>query len=164
MASYAVEEKRAEARGEVIREGGFIPKQVGMFGATNFKEEDEFIIPEDFRNKVHSVIIGTGDEANEANYILVEILNRENTARQLYPSLFQKCVEIYDAEGLPTGVFAESKGTAVLAFLEGKDTNDAFDKIAGKKLKITKLERVKTNKYDSTDTRWVRIPTIDFVD
>lgn len=164
MATLAVELKRAETNGD--------HKVNGFSGAVRSLENpglevgDTFVIPAN--PDVYVQKIGQGDNANTVEYIWVTLDGTENVKR-FYPSTFTKSRSIYEDGvngGLPknTGVRVNTLGTAADEYRKHATVAEGMAALAGKKVRVTKIDTIKTLRYGFNTTQNTQIPTIDFVD
>lgn len=154
MGTLSVEMERNIARGD--KEVNGFSGAVRSIEVLSLEKDDEFTVPETF--KVYEQKIGT----NTAQYIMVELTN--GNAKPLYPSTFTKTRQVFDQDGLPTGVRVSSKGTACELFRKHGSVQEAMNALRGKTLKVTNLETVHTLRYGTTQMMEAQIPTIDIVE
>lgn len=152
MATLEVEIKRAEAAGD--------KKIAGFTGAVrslenlNLEVGDEWTFPENY--DVYEQKIGD----NVAQYIFINI---NGNAKKFYPSTFTKSRVIYNEDGSSTGKRVHTEGTAAEAFRAAGSVNEAMQRLAGKKVKVTSMQNVRTLRYGTTSLMNATIPTIDLV-
>lgn len=172
----AVSQAVAIAKQRALVSGGQVGKAVSFKsievrindGSNMFNEGDEFTIPEgeDLQESKFIRIFN----GNKAPGIFVDV---DGVAKELYISSFVKSIVPYnddstrakDADGnnVPNVV---ASGTAVDLWKQSADAESALNSIAGKKLKITKIDSVQTmrqraNGVRSLGNQWVF--TIDLV-
>lgn len=158
MATLAVEMQRAQSAGDV---------KVGNFsGAVRSLENpglelnDEWTFPTEY--DVYQQKIGD----NSVEYIFVTLTN--GNAKKFYPSTFTKSRAIYNEAqngGLPTntGQRAFTKGSAAELFRQHGSVAEAMAALAGKKVKVTSLDTVRTLRFGTQSLQSTLIPTIDLV-
>lgn len=154
MANLTVEKARALANGD---------KQVaGFSGGIRSLENvalelnDTFTFPtsyEVFEQKI-------GD--NKVQYIWITLEN--GNAKRFYPSTFTKARTVFNEDGTSTGVRKYTLGTAAEEFRKHGTVEEGMMALAGKKVKVTKIEVVSTLRYNSDKLQNTQIPTIDIVE
>lgn len=154
MAKLDVEKARALANGDTPVTGF----SGGVRSLENVALEvgDEFIFPdkyEVFEQKFGESI---------AQYIWVVLAN-EN-AKKFYPSTFTKSRAVYNEDGTPTAVRKHTLGTAAEEFRKHATVNDAMNALAGKRVKVTNIETIRTIRYGTNQVVNTQIPQIDFVE
>ena len=154
MAKLEVEMARAAANGD---------KKVTSFkGGVRSLENvalelnDTFTFPTTF--DVYEQKIGD----NTAQYIWVIL--EDGNAKRFYPSTFTKSRTIYTEDGTSTGERKFTLGTAAEEFRKHGTVEEGMQALAGKKVKVTKLEIVRTLRFGTTSLMNTQIPTIDFVE
>lgn len=154
MAKLEVEMARAAANGD---------KKVTSFkGGVRSLENvalelnDTFTFPTTF--DVYEQKIGD----NTAQYIWVIL--EDGNAKRFYPSTFTKSRTIYNEDGTSTGERKFTLGTAAEEFRKHGTVEEGMQALAGKKVKVTKLEIVRTLRFGTTSLMNTQIPTIDFVE
>lgn len=154
MAQLAVEVARALANGD---------KKVAAFkGGVRSLENvalevgDQFTFPTEF--EVYEQKIGD----NTAQYIWVTLAN--GNAKRFYPSTFTKVRTVYNEDGTSTGERKFTEGTAAEKYREYGTVQEAMQAMAGKTVKVTALESVRTLRFGTTSLMNTQIPTIDFVE
>lgn len=152
MAKLEVEMARAAANGD---------KKVTSFkGGVRSLENvalelnDTFTFPTTF--DVYEQKIGD----NTAQYIWVIL--EDGNAKRFYPSTFTKSRTIYNEDGSSTGERKFTLGTAAEEFRKHGTVEEGMQALAGKKVKVTKLEIVRTLRFGTTSLMNTQIPTIDF--
>lgn len=152
MSTLAQEIARAEKQGDV---------QVANFSGAvrsienlNIELNDEWTFPENF--KVYRQKIGT----NFAEYIFIEV---NGNAKKFYPSTFTKRRVVYNEDGTSTGMSKHTLGTAAEQFRTATDVAEGMAGLAGKKVKVTKMEKIRTLRYGTDQLMDTFIPTIDIV-
>ena len=154
MAQLEVEKARAAANGD--------KKVTGFTGGVRSLENvalelnDTFTFPDTF--EVYEQKIGD----NKAQYIWV-VLEGGN-AKRVYPSTFTKSRTIYNEDGTSTGERKFTLGTAAEEFRKHGTVEEGMQALAGKKVKVTKLETVRTLRFGTTTLMNTQIPTIDFAE
>lgn len=139
---------------------------------TGLEKGDEFIIPEVF--EVYTETFGKGDDAREAEFIYVEVTNNGNTkVKPFYPSTFTKSREVFEKtpKGQPlrgTGVREYTKGSAAELFRDHVEVEDGMRALAeqckaGKKLKVTEMTSILTQRFNTETLQNTLIPTIELV-
>lgn len=154
MAQLEVEKARAAANGD---------KKVTCFtGGVRSLENvalelnDTFTFPDTF--EVYEQKIGD----NKAQYIWVVL--EDGNAKRFYPSTFTKSRTIYNEDGTSTGERKFTLGTAAEEFRKHGTVEEGMQALAGKKVKVTKLETVRTLRFGTTTLMNTQIPTIDFAE
>lgn len=154
MAKLEVEMARAAANGD---------KKVTSFkGGVRSLENvalelnDTFTFPTTF--DVYEQKIGD----NTAQYIWVIL--EDGNAKRFYPSTFTKSRTIYNEDGTSTGERKFTLGTAAEEFRKHGTVEEGMQALAGKKVKVTKLEIVRTLRFGTTSLMNTQIPTIDFAE
>lgn len=159
MATLEVEMARAKENGD--------QKVSGFTGAVRslenpgLEEGDTWVMPSDpdvYKQKL-------GD--NSVEYIWITLEN--GNAKKFYPSTFTKSRSIYEDGvngSLPknTGVRVHTKGNAAALFQGCSTIAEGMKKLAGRKMKVSKIDIVKTLRFNTSVTQNTQIPTIDFVD
>lgn len=159
MATLEVEMARAKENGD--------QKVNGFTGAVRSLENpgleqgDTWVMPSNpdvYKQKL-------GDNSVEYIWIVLE----NGNAKKFYPSTFTKSRSIYEDGvngGLPknTGVRVNTKGTAAALFQGCSTIAEGMQKLAGRKMKVSKIDIVKTLRFNTSVTQNTQIPTIDFVD
>lgn len=154
MAKLEVEMARALANGDK-KVTGFVG---GVRSLENIALEsgDTFTIPTQF--DVFEQKIGD----NKAQYIWVTLEN--GNAKRFYPSTFTKSRTVYNEDGTSTGERKFTLGTAAEEFRKHGTIEEAMQALAGKKVKVTKLETIRTLRFGTTSLMNTQIPTIDIVE
>lgn len=163
MATLEVEMARAKENGD--------QKISGFTGAVRSLENpgleqgDTWVMPEN--PEVFVQKLGSGDNVNKVEYIWITLEN--GNAKKFYPSTFTKSRSIYEDGvngSLPknTGVRVNTKGSAATLFQGCSTIAEGMQKLAGRKMKVSKIDTIKTLRYQSSTTQNTQIPTIDFVD
>lgn len=154
MAKLEVEMARAAANGD---------KKVTSFkGGVRSLENvalelnDTFTFPTTF--DVYEQKIGD----NTAQYIWVIL--EDGNAKRFYPSTFTKSRTIYNEDGTSTGERKFTLGTAAEEFRKHGTVEEGMQALAGRKVKVTKLEIVRTLRFGTTSLMNTQIPTIDFAE
>lgn len=100
-------------------------------------------------------------------YIWIELEN--GTVKKFYPSTFTKRRMIYKPAkvvgDMPVNTMkaAVTAGTAAEKFREYASVSEAMKALAGKKVKVTKVDTIQTKRFESNALQNTLIPTIDFV-
>ena len=97
-----------------------------------------------------------------AQYIWVILAN--GNAKKFYPSTFTKSRAVYNEDGTPTAVRKHTLGTAAEEFRNYRTIDDAMNALAGKRVKVTHIEIIRTIRYGTNQVVNTQIPTIDFVE
>lgn len=137
-------------------------------GSNMFAEGDEFTIPQG--NDLQECKFIRRFNGNAAPGIMVDV---NGQPKELYVSSFVKAVVPYNDDSTRTKLADGSNapsivasGTAVDLWKQSADAESALNSIAGKKLKISKIQQVQTMRLRANGTRslgnqWVY--TIDLV-
>lgn len=152
MATLTIEIKRAEKQGDV--EVANFSGAVRSIENLNIELNDEWTFPETF--KVFRQKIGE----NFAEYIFIEVNGK---AKKFYPSTFTKRRVVYNEDKTSTGVSKHTMGTAAELFRSATSVDEGMAKLAGKKVKVTKMEKVRSLHYGTDQLINTFIPTIDLV-
>lgn len=104
--------------------------------------------------------------SNIAEYVIVEVKSAAGveSAKQFYPSVFAKMRPIYNEDKTPTGNRAVTKGTAAEKAREFVEVNAAMEALAGKKVKVSNIDIIRTLNFDRTEVVNDKIMTLDLVD
>ena len=154
MAKLEIEMARATANGD--------KKVTGFKGGVRSLENvalelnDTFTFPTTF--DVYEQKIGD----NTAQYIWVIL--EDGNAKRFYPSTFTKSRTIYNEDGTSTGERKFTLGTAAEEFRKHGTVEEGMQALAGKKVKVIKLEIVRTLRFGTTSLMNTQIPTIDFAE
>lgn len=154
MAKLEVEMARAAANGD--------KKVTGFKGGVRSLENvalelnDTFTFPTTF--DVYEQKIGD----NTAQYIWITL--EDGNAKRFYPSTFTKSRTIYNEDGTSTGERKFTLGTAAEEFRKYGTIAEGMNALAGKKVKVTSLETVRTLRFGTMNLMNTQIPTIDFVE
>lgn len=97
-----------------------------------------------------------------AQYIWIVLAN--GNAKKFYPSTFTKSRAVYNEDGTPTAVRKHTLGTAAEEFRKYGTVNDAMNALAGKRVKVTNIETIRTIRYGTNQVVNTQIPQIDFVE
>lgn len=152
MSTLAQEIKRAEKQGDV--EVANFSGAVRSIENLNIELNDEWTFPDTF--KVFRQKIGT----NYAEYIFIEV---NGNVKKFYPSTFTKRRVVYNEDGTSTGTSKHTSGTAAEQFRTATDVAEGMAGLAGKKVKVTKMEKIRTLRYGTDQLMDTFIPTIDLV-
>ena len=152
MSTLAQEIARAEKQGDV--EVANFSGAVRSIENLNIELNDEWTFPDTF--KVFRQKIGT----NYAEYIFIEV---NGNATKSYPSTFTKRRVVYNEDGTSTGTSKHTSGTAAEQFRTATDVAGGMAGLAGKKVKVTKMEKIRTLRYGTDQLMDTFIPTIDLV-
>lgn len=154
MAKLEVEMARAAANGD--------EKVTGFKGGVRSLENvalelnDTFTFPTTF--DVYEQKIGD----NKAQYIWITL--EDGNAKRFYPSTFTKSRAVYNEDGTPTAVRKHTLGTAAEEFRKYGTVNDGMNALAGKRVKVTNIETIRTIRYGTNQVVNTQIPQIDFVE
>jgi hypothetical protein len=157
MATLAIMKKRDELEGIVAASDNKFTGSVREPGVSAFETGDEFKIPEDF--KVYNQPIG----GNTVQFIYVEV-GPNKVAKRFYPYIMWRSRSICNENKMLTGEVMRSSGTAVDEFRKYGSVQDAMTALKGKTLKITKMQPVRTLRYNTTDLITDHVPVIDLVE
>ena len=104
--------------------------------------------------------------SNVAEYVVVEVKSAAGveSAKQFYPTVFTKLRPLYNEDKTPTGVRETTKGTAAEKAREFVTTNEAMEALAGKKIKVSNIDIIRTLNFDRTDVVDDKIMTLDLID
>ena len=153
MAKLEVEMARAAANGD--------KKVTGFNGGVRSLENvalelnDTFTFPTTF--DVYEQKIGD----NTAQYIWVTL--EDGNAKRFYPSTFTKSRTIYNEDGTSTGNRKFTLGTAAEEFRKHGTVEEGMNALAGKRVKVTNIETIRTIRYGTNQVVNTQIPQIDFV-
>ena len=153
MAKLEVEMARAAANGD--------KKVTGFTGGVRSLENvalelnDTFTFPITF--DVYEQKIGD----NTAQYIWVIL--EDGNAKRFYPSTFTKSRTIYNEDGTSTGERKFTLGTAAEEFRKHGTVEEGMNALAGKRVKVTNIETIRTIRYGTNQVTNSQIPQIDFV-
>lgn len=154
MAKLEVERARALANGD--------KKVTGFKGGVRSLENvalevgDQFTFPTEF--EVYEQKIGD----NTAQYIWVTLA--DGNAKRFYPSTFTKSRTVYNEDGTSTGERKFTLGTAAEKYREHGTVEEAMRALAGKTVKVTNMETIRTLRFGTTSLMNTQIPTIDIVE
>lgn len=155
MGQLAVEKKRAEACKDKKVDG--FSGAIRSLEVLNLEEGDVLTFPLEY--EVYEQKFGD----NVAQYIFCQIGDTDNV-KPFYPSTFTKSRQIYDEDLEPTGKRVHTKGTAAELFRQFGSVQEGMDALKGKKVKVTKIEKVRTLRFNTDSLMWAYIPTIDLVE
>lgn len=136
-------------------------------GATFLEEGDIIRVPEDFKVWKNTQL--TTDDSKPVCFTLVEILKGDEVVggKQVYPGAFNRTVYHYtkDEDGSIINMHKTfvPKGRPVDDFNTETNIQDAFKKIAGRKIKVSKAEPVETRNFERTDTTTQQVYTFEYV-
>ena len=153
MAKLEVEMARAAANGD--------KKVTGFTGGVRSLENvalelnDTFTFPITF--DVYEQKIGD----NTAQYIWVTL--EDGNAKRFYPSTFTKSRTIYNEDGTSTENRKFTLGTAAEEFRKHGTVEEGMNALAGKRVKVTNIETIRTIRYGTNQVTNSQIPQIDFV-
>lgn len=154
MAKLEVEMARAKAAGD--------KKTTGFKGAQRSLENvaleagDQFTFPAQY--EVYEQKIGD----NTAQYIWVTLA--DGNAKRFYPSTFTKSRTVYNEDGTSTGERKFTLGTAAEEYRKYGTVEDGMKALAGKTVKVTNMETIRTLRFGTTSLMNTQIPTIDIVE
>ena len=159
MATLEVEMARAKANGDQKVDG--FTGAVRSLENPGLEQGDTWIMPSNpdvYMQKLRD---------NSVKYIWITLEN--GNAKKFYPSTFTKSRFIYEDGvngGLPknTGVRVHTKGTAAALFQGCSTIDEGMQKLAGRKMTVSKIDTIKTLRYGTSVTQNTLIPTIDFAD
>ena len=153
MAQLEVEKARAAANGD--------KKVTGFTGGIRSLENvalelnDTFTFPDTFEVYEQKI----GDNKVQYTWVVLE----DGNAKRFYPSTFTKSRTIYNEDGTSTGERKFTLGTAAEEFRKHGTVEEGMQALAGKKVKVTKLDTVRTLRFGTTTLMNTQIPIIDFV-
>ena len=153
MAQLEVEKARAAANGD--------KKVTGFTGGVRSLENvalelnDTFTFPDTFEVYEQKI----GDNKVQYTWVVLE----DGNAKRFYPSTFTKSRTIYNEDGTSTGERKFTLGTAAEEFRKHGSVKEGMQALAGKKVKVTKLDTVRALRFGTTTLMNTQIPTIDFV-
>lgn len=154
MAKLDVEKARALANGD--KKVAAFTGGVRSLENVALEQGDQFRIPDQF--DVYEQKIGD----NTAQYIWVELAN--GNAKRFYPSTFTKSRTVYNEDGTSTGERKYTSGTAAEEYRKHGTVADGMQALAGKTVKVTNLETIRTLRFGTTSLMNTQIPTIDIVE
>lgn len=152
MGKLAMEIARNKANGDVEING--FTGGIRSLENSSLEIGDEFTIPETFK-------VFKSKRFNDAQYIMVELKN--GNAKQFFPSTFTKSRTVYDENKQSTGVRVHTLGTAAEEFRSHADVAEGMNALKGKTLKVTKIDTIRTLRYDRPELMDAQILTIDIV-
>lgn len=160
MASFEVELKRSESAGDVAK-GGSFSGAVRSLENPGLELNDEWTFPTTYQVRSQKI----GD--NSVEYIFITLAN--GNVKKFYPSTFTKSRAVYNEAvngGVPTstGQRVFTKGSAAELFRSKGSVDEAMRVLAGKKVKVTAIDTVRTLRYNTTQLQNTLIPTIELVD
>lgn len=161
MGTLSIEKQRANAQGDQQINGFSGPTR--SLENPSLKEGDTWTMPTEY--EVMETSIGT----NKAEYIFIE-LEGSGEAKKFFPSTFTKSREVYNEPAQPgalprgTGRRVHTLGTAAEEYRKHATVAKAMDALKGRKMKVTKVESVRSLRYGTTQLQDTQILTIDFVD
>lgn len=144
MARLEVEKSRAIASG--VRSLEVVSLEVG----------DQFTFPTEYEVYEQKI------NGNTAQYIWITLVN--GNAKKFYPSTFTKSRIVCDEDGTPTGERKYTTGTAAEEYRRHGTVDEAMRALAGRTVKVTNIEIIRTLRFGTTSVMSTPIPTIDFVD
>ena len=154
MAKLEVELARAAANGD--------KKVTGFTGGVRSLENvalelnDTFTFPTTF--DVYEQKIGD----KTAQYIWITL--EDGNVKRFYPSTLTKFRTIYNEDGTSTGSRKFTLGTAAEEFRKHGTVEEGMNALAGKRVKVTNIETIRTIKYGTNKVTDSQIPQIDFVE
>lgn len=160
MASLAFEMDRAKAQGDI--------KLSGFSGAVRSLENpglelnDTWTFPEKY--DVYQQKFQGSD--NTVDYVWIELEN--GNAKKFYPTSFTKSRSVWEegqngAAPRNTGVRVNTLGTAADLYRSKATIAEAMGALAGKKVKVSKIDTIKTMRFDNSGLQNTQILTIDLV-
>lgn len=159
MAGIAIEKQRAMSAGDQLK-GNAFTGAVRSLENPGLELNDTWTFPTQY--EVYTTKVGGVD----VEYIWIELENGK--AKKFFPSTFTKQREVYNeavAGGLPTptGVRKFTQGTAAEEFRSHGNVAEAMAALAGKKVKVTNMETIRTLRFNTNSLQNTLIPTIEFV-
>lgn len=136
------------------RENGF-SGQVRSLDSTGFVAGEIWTFPK--RYEVFSQQIGSA----RVQYIYIEV---NGVTKKFFPSTFTKRRTICKEDGTLTTKRVHTMGTAAELFRTAETVAEGMDKLAGKTVKVTKVETIRCLQYGSVQVVNSQIPTIDLVE
>lgn len=161
MAGIAIEKQRAMSAGDQLK-GKSFSGAVRSLENPGLELNDSWTFPTEY--DVYTTKVGNSDPIE---YIWIELDNGK--AKKFFPSTFTKQREVYNEAKTgelptPTGVRKFTLGTAAEEFRSHGDIATAMAALAGKKVKVTNMEVIRTLRFNTNSLQNTLIPTIDFVD
>ena len=126
----------------------------------NFVEGDVFTFPGEY--EIYQMKFGD----NPVDFILVEVTNElteGESVKRFFPSTMWKNRIVVDEKGKMVGR-AHTEGTLAQHFQNFGSVQDAMEDVAGKKVKITKVNTIKTLRYGTDEIVYATMLTIDLVE
>ena len=164
MFSFEDETKRALSAGDT--QMNEFSGAVRNLDATVLSEGDVITFPTDYTGKVFKTTFGE----NEAQYVLCQCKNKEGVESILrfYPSTFTKQRTVYEKTepGKPlkvTNTRARTTGDAAEHYRSFANVNEAMNTFKGRTIKVTKMNKVWTKRFDRDALMEAQMPQIDFV-
>jgi hypothetical protein len=170
MGKMADEIKRATEQGDKL-------SATGLSGAVRSVEDNSFTVGDKWKfptePQVYARVMGKDAQGKPiiSKYIFVEMLDgaQKGNAKQFHFGTFTKLRFVYnEPQGeLPpesTGVRKYTQGSAAKAFQSKGSLEEAYAQVAGKTVKITSQERIRTLRFGTLSLMDTYIPTIDFAD
>lgn len=152
MATLVMAQERAKARQDKKIDG--FTGEIRDVDFTGFTEGTVFTIPEN--PEVYQ-------SASFGQYIFCPIENSEEVI-QFFPSSFLKNRTPYNEDGTIQGSRVFAGGTAVKKYREHASVAAGMAALAGKKIKVSKVDNVRTKRYNGNDLVTTQIPTFDIVE
>lgn len=145
------EMKRALANGAEIvgNKFSFAVRDVEL---NSFEEGDVFGIPEKFQ-------VIRDNYSERAEFIIVDVNGKE---KRFYPSIMWKRRRVVNEDGTLTDNYIHTTGKAAEDFRKHATVQEAMEALAGKKLKITKMDPVRCLRYGTTEITTSNIPVIEY--
>lgn len=147
---------------------------VRALGATFLEEGDIFRIPNDFKVFKNTELSRPAEGDRKAVDVLFTVAEMFDDAgndvggKQIYPGIFNRTVYHWhkDEAGKLVNMhktFTPS-GKPVTDYNSEKLTQEAMKKIAGKKIRVVKIDPIETRNFDRTDTTTQSVYTFEYVD
>lgn len=140
---------------------------VRAMGATFLEELETFRIPNDF--KVFKNPELSARAGKDVCFTVVEILDDNGnvvSGKQVYPGMFNRTVYHYhkDDKGEIKNMHETftPKGAPIDDYNSEKTTQLAMKKIAGKKIKVKKIDYIETRNFERTDTTTQSVYTLEY--
>lgn len=154
MANLTVEKARALANGD---------KQVaGFSGGIRSLENVALELNDTFTFSTPYEVFEQKIGDNKVQYTWVTLEN--GNAKRFYPSTFTKARTVFNEDGTSTGIRKYTLGTAAEEFRKHGTVEEGMMALAGKKVKVTKIEVISTLRYNGDKLQNTQIPTIDIVE
>lgn len=122
------------------------------------EEGDVLVFPQNY-DDIYERKFGTAT----AQYFLCQ-LDGTDMVKPFYPSTFTKSRTIYDEDGNSTGTRVHTMGTAAKLFRTFGSVKEAMDALKGKKVKVTKIDTIRSWNIARKEVANAQIPTLDLVE